>query len=366
MVKDSDNLVAELKSVLITVESAREMLQAVKAAIFDGKPSDGPTQRLARKKYILDTLAVTRWHKKVLKHQRDVTEQTISTEIGSYNKTLGKAARSNQQLEMRKEEYETLKASVSIPLFLLSLETVSGGRGNEIISKLSKDVDIPIGGHSVGVDIAKLFSIEKTATGHQRIDYGAFQELVELEYRSRLRKRIKLELLSLMISRIENNNKKWMGRERSLAVFMRRLKEMAREVESIKTSESSDLHEFDYEENMEEEVEEDDIEDDIEDVAEVDEVDDPEVDDVEPEDDTEEPKADDNIDDIELQHDEADDDNVQSDADGNGDEDVQSGSVTEDSELDAGGSRAESVEPEEVKIEPLPLNDDDDDDMVLD
>lgn len=260
-----DFLQRELEKSIESFGSAYELLQCNDQLMNNA--TDLNLQGI-KKKFILDSFKVSKIHKDYREWEHEQKERFIGNDIKEYNRMTGKMFRVNDSLEKSTEKFEKLSSSVRLPEFELSIKTLQL-YGDESLLESCKDKN---GEYPRSVKLNQLFSLEK-ASSLPFPDYKIINQLINLEYRLRIERRLKYEVLKLIKNQILVENSRWTTRNNYLeGFFNKRLPEAIEEVEKIKnesmkehelsSASSEDEREEDLDENLHEEDEEEEEEDD--------------------------------------------------------------------------------------------------------
>lgn len=207
-----------------------------------------------RKQFVMDSFHVNRFHKSYRAWDNIRREEFIDKEIASYNQKLGVVTRLNYETEKLVREYGKASDTIKLPEFSFSIHTIKQYDEGRLLQELGIDESVLL------VDINQLFSLE-LGGALPNPDLKVIQDLLNIEFRLRIERKIKYELLLLVKQLLTSKNKKWAVRDQSLNEFMRKLAGVTEEVESIRKSEKEDLGWADEEfldEDMDEEDEDDD------------------------------------------------------------------------------------------------------------
>ena len=209
--------------------------------------------KTSQRSFILDSFKLTLFQTKFKTWEHSYTANFTETTISQYNKLLGQMAICNSRKEATDKEYSLLMTSVELPQFEFSKEAYERSFGNESTqteeSKETQKKAIKKNGSS---DRTKsLLSIDSPFTensSHSTLDhiysvspssplpfpqFEEFNRLVNAEYRLRIEKRIKYEILEVVRNRLTTSTEKWKARVARLDKFFDGVDEIANEVETI-------------------------------------------------------------------------------------------------------------------------------------
>lgn len=244
-------------SVLQTIEtfqSANKLLELNKELLnknelLTEKVND--VKKLQRE-FLLDSFRVNRFHKDYKEWENKSKDTFIENEIKGYNNKLGQMSRLNFETEKLDKEYEGLRDTVKLPECRLSIQTIKLYNDGLLLKYIEKNSD---GEYPQTVDISELFSLDSNSKLPQP-DFTVFNRLLNIEYKLRIQRKVKYEILLSVKQQLTAKNKKWSSRDSDLNYFMtRKLVDIMNEVEKVRKSEYEDLKDYDYYNNEEEEEE---------------------------------------------------------------------------------------------------------------
>ena len=209
--------------------------------------------KTSQRSFILDSFKLTLFQTKFKTWEHSYTANFTETTISQYNKLLGQMAICNSRKESMDKEYSLLMSSVELPQFEFSKEAYERSFGNETTeteeSRETQKKAIKKNGSS---DRTKsLLSIDSPFTensSHSTLDhiysvspssplpfpqFEEFNRLVNAEYRLRIEKRIKYEILEVVRNRLTTSTEKWKARVARLDKFFDGVDEIANEVDTI-------------------------------------------------------------------------------------------------------------------------------------
>lgn len=223
-----------------------------------------------QKEFILDSFHVNRLHKSYKDWENKENDAFMGGEIKGYNYKLGKMSRLNFETEKLDKEYEGLREKVKLPACLLSIRTIKKYNDGALLRYILKNAD---GEFPSSIDISELFSLDPQSELPPP-DFKVFNRLLNIEFRLRIQRKVKYEILLSVKQQLTAKNKKWSSRDSDLNYFMTtKLADIMSEVEKVRKSEYEDLKDYDYyndeddEEEQEEQEEELDIEQEIDEEA---------------------------------------------------------------------------------------------------
>ncbi|ODV81192.1 uncharacterized protein CANTADRAFT_25415 [Suhomyces tanzawaensis NRRL Y-17324] len=262
---DIDMISPELEAKIMEFEAiAQETMDTIGSAysmvdfnqkVINGDAIESTGVQALKRLFILDSFKIDRFQKSLREWESIQSENFVRTEIDTYNKITGQMSRVNGHVEQLTTELETLKRSAELPAFRFSRQTLQEYGGN-ILDRIPKD---ETGDYQSVIEIDQIYSLDPQSN----LPFPEFKEvnkLINIEYRLRLERRIKYEILVLIKNQIVANNNKWSARDRELNDFLlNKLAGVIDEVEKIKANEYEDLNleESDEEnESFEQEIEE--------------------------------------------------------------------------------------------------------------
>lgn len=206
-----------------------------------------------QREFLLDSFRVNRFHKDYKDWENKTKDAFIENEIKGYNNKLGQMSRLNFETEKLDKEYEGLRDTVKLPECRLSIQTIKLYNDGTLLKYIEKDAE---GEYPLTVDISELFSLDSDSKLPQP-DFAVFNRLINIEYRLRIQRKVKYEIILSVKQQLTAKNKKWSSRDSELNYFMtRKLVDIMNEVEKVRKSEYEDLKDYDYYNNEEEEEEE--------------------------------------------------------------------------------------------------------------
>ncbi|KGU18289.1 hypothetical protein MG7_06198 [Candida albicans P34048] len=233
----------DLESTRETFITARELLdaddQTIQAYISQDQSSleSTPESSLLQKKFILDSFKINKAHKNYKDWERDCKKHLIENDVVQYNEILGKMSRVNLAINKAAAIYEKLSTSVTLPNFLISRKTLEKFNDEsliEVAKKSNKDGNDQL---PRNVQLKQLFSLEASST-LPLPEFKVINQLINIEYRLRLEKRIQLELLTLIKQKLNSENREWAKNLDSLDRFITQsIPEAISQVERIKAQE---------------------------------------------------------------------------------------------------------------------------------
>lgn len=199
------------------------------------------TLQTAQRQFLLDSFAANKLNKQYKQWEAAERDSFVNNEVLAYNKRVAQMARLNDEVEALDREYDGLRNSISLPDFRFSIQTIQEYENGRFLQNVPQSAD---GKVPLQVRLNELFSLDsglETPTP----TFAEFSKLVNLEYRLRMQRQIKYEVLLVVKQQLTAKNKKWAARDSSLNQFMTRdLPSMFDEVAKIKQSEYEDLRHY--------------------------------------------------------------------------------------------------------------------------
>lgn len=227
-----------LDSTLETFDSAKKLLdineQLLKSVnSSENAPSSSELQQV-KKNFILDSFKINKAQKELKDWENDCRNRVIDTETVEYNETLGKISSINLKIGQESYTYEALSGSIALPKFIISRRTLET-LNDESLLKIAQAGRDQLPRH---VQLSDLFSLD-SSSALPTPDFKRISQLINIEYRMRLEKRLKLELLTLIKQKLDNENRSWTKNLSYLNNFINKsVPEAIAEVEKIKSEEN--------------------------------------------------------------------------------------------------------------------------------
>lgn len=252
MVQDSEieQLLSAAERAQLSLDSLSELLHVANVSseqVGEDQVGNGEEGAFdaAKKNFLLGSFAVKTFHRKYKEWENEKREQFVEGEVKQYNRMLAQMSRMQSTIEDHELAYSELRQTTKLPKFHFSIQTVKQYDNGRFLAHVAKDD----GKYPLKVDIEDIFSVDpesRLATP----SYEDFKLLVNIEYRLRMLKQIKYEVLLRIKTHLTAKNNQWASRDTYLNLFiMRDLPKVFQEVEKIKASEYEDLkyYEEDYE-----------------------------------------------------------------------------------------------------------------------
>ena len=299
-----EKLQHSLLQTIETFQSANKLLELNKELLNSDQQLTEKVNDIKRlqREFLLDSFRVNRFHKGYKEWENKSKDVFIENEIKGYKNKVGQMSRLNFETEKLYKVYEGLRDTVKLPTCQLSIQTVKLYDEGSLLQYIEKNAE---GEYPPTVDISELFSLDSNSTLPPP-DFNIFNRLLNIEYKLRIQRKVKYEILLSVKQQLTAKNKKWSTRDSELNYFMtRKLVDIMNEVEKVRKSEYEDLKDYDYynnEEEEEEEMREQEFEEDVS----VDEAQDENIEDEEDSDNENNNSQTDNPDDIAAGEDESD------------------------------------------------------------
>ncbi|KAL7666249.1 hypothetical protein ABC855_g1843 [[Candida] zeylanoides] len=183
-----------------------------------------------RKEFVLDSVRIHRFHKSYKAWEAQQRAEYIDTQIAAYNKKVAQVARAGFETDQLRSQYLELARQITLPHFRLAVQSVAQFDHGRLMPS------VPAGCTDVALDdIFTLAADGSLAPPHLE----TLQELLDIEFRLRVERRLKYEFLQEVKQQLAARNKKWAARDAALAEFMQRLAEVADEVARIREGEAA-------------------------------------------------------------------------------------------------------------------------------
>lgn len=262
--KEEENELGDLQQVLeeclSSFESAYEMLDSNKAMV-----TGETTHKLVdNKQYILDSFKVNRAVNSYKHWEREGIDQMINEDFVEYNKTKAELSRLDNEYSQFILENDGIRTSVKLPKFQFSYQSLKLVGDEELLARIEGEPEL--------VDISDIYSVNPKDDLPFPED-AVIKQLINMEYRVRMEKRLRYEIAQGIKHQIISNNSKWNARDTAIEDFVsKKLPSVIKEVENtLGEIESSDSEEEEEEEDEleEEEREEEEIEEGEEEIEEI-------------------------------------------------------------------------------------------------
>ncbi|KAI5970673.1 hypothetical protein CANMA_000264 [Candida margitis] len=242
-------LSSNLERNIETFKSAHDILDLSKDLLQDGSTPEPAQVRLSKRNYIIDSFNLEKTHKQYKNWENETRLAFIKEDIVSYNQVVAKIANVNQKLDESSNSYEVLAKNIKIPDFTISIKTLEN-YGDEELLELGRSYQ------TANLQLVQLFSLNAANENKLFPDFQVIQELINIEFRLRVEKRVHLEILMSMKNKIQTQNKSWTVRDNQLREFIDiKVQQMIETVEKANAEDNKARGE-------EEEEEEDDDDDD--------------------------------------------------------------------------------------------------------
>lgn len=229
-----------------TFQSAEQLLSHHLAGNLE--PSE---LQLLKKQFVLDSFKVNRFHKKFKNWENSSTDEFVQNEITAYNSKLGELSRINYETEHLLREYKKFCEQIDLPSFQFARETLEQYENGRLLPETASE--------SSAIALSDIFSLNVDGI-LPKPDIDTFRALLNIEFRLRIQRKIKYEILLIIKQQLTAKNKKWAARDSTLNEFMRKLENVTEEVDRIRKSEKEDLKEYDEDDDEEEDDEDEEME----------------------------------------------------------------------------------------------------------
>ncbi|CAH6720472.1 hypothetical protein CLIB1444_04S00826 [[Candida] jaroonii] len=200
-----EKLQSNIENLLTTNESISQLLQQ-------------PNKSLQRQS-ILDSYAISQFNRDVKDMKSSIHEDSFS-----YNKKLSLMFKHSNELEIIMKEYEQKSKLVKLPDLKISTLTL-------------KQYDESLHAEEQNINIKDFFTVDKSID-KPLLDFDSFKKLVNLEYRNRVERMVKYQILLNIKSEIDKDKDKWSKRNVELERFLQRdVEKIVKTVENIRNDE---------------------------------------------------------------------------------------------------------------------------------
>lgn len=237
--------------------SASKLLELTKQ-LAEGN-GDALEVKKVQKQTLLDSFAIKKFHRDYKEWSNGSIDQFIDSEVKMYNRKFAQMARLHTDVLELEGKYADLRKTISLPPFHFSTQTLQAFEGGRLLERIQKEK----GRYPSKISLDQLYSVDRNSKLPPPV-FAEFNKLVNLEFRLRMLRQIKHEVLLRVKSHLTAKNTQWASRDAALNLFLTRdLPKVVEEVAKTKSSEYEDLkyYEEDYDmedsQNEEEEVVED-------------------------------------------------------------------------------------------------------------
>lgn len=238
-VEDGDKL--ERVEALLEDASTRENVGIeLLEFLLNSKEKGNETARFKdlRKRFLLESYHINKLHREYKLWEDDWTKQFVEEEVRSYNRKLGEMARINYNVERLSEEYSNLKRKISLPKFTFSFKTIEAFENGRLVQFVSKNEK---GEYPSSVELGSLFSLDRQSHLLPP-DFDIFKKLMNIEYRLRIERKAKYDILLSIKQDLTSKNIKWATRDTELNNFINtKLSNVIKDVEKVRKSEHEEL-----------------------------------------------------------------------------------------------------------------------------
>lgn len=245
-------LLGSLERNLETFRSAHDLLNLSKDLLQNDNIPDQANIRLTKRNYIVDSFKLDKSHKEYKNWESETRLRFIKNDIVNYNQVVAKIAKANQKLNESSNTYETLAKTIQIPDFTVSIETLEK-YGDEKLLELGKLYGI------ANLQLVQLFSLNADDETKLFPEFSIIQDLINIEFRLRVERRVHLEILMLMKNKMQSQNRTWTVKDNQLKEFLDiKVKQM---IETVEQTNAEDNKEREDEEDNDDDDDDDDDED---------------------------------------------------------------------------------------------------------
>ncbi|KAI5962641.1 uncharacterized protein KGF55_003717 [Candida pseudojiufengensis] len=207
-----------------------------------------------KKRFILSSVKLQRSIQNLKDIENESKKNFIKKDITNYNKLVSEVAKANQNLAETTISYEKLASTVKMPDFTINIKTIRKFHNEDLI-KISEKI-ISADESVKNIKLNQLFALNSNNDENDLIfpDIQLLHDLINLEFQEKIKKRVMLEILSLIKVKLEKETRSWIQQDSLLKHFLNvKVKEVIEKVELLK---STDEKEKEEEEEDEEEVDE--------------------------------------------------------------------------------------------------------------
>lgn len=232
-------LQADLARPRASLESVDRLLGLSEDIVANKLVEEGAIEA-AQTQFMLDSFRVNKFHKDYKTWESKEIDTFVDDEVLVYNKQLGKMARINEEIEILETEYDKVRRQIKIPSFKFSIQTIQKYNEGELL----RFVDQIDGKYPSTVDSTSIFSLS-SESNLLPLDFSMFNRLLNIEYRLRMERQIKYEVLVVAKQQLTAKNQKWATRDSALNQFITKdLQHMLDEVSKIRENEQDDLKDY--------------------------------------------------------------------------------------------------------------------------
>ena len=241
--------------------SAWKLMDVNKNLAFGDEKNELELLQTIKRAFILDSFKLSKYQKDYKDWESDTREEFINNDVVNYNSVVGKISKVNQKLESSSTLYEQLSSGIKIPEFVVSKKTLEKFGNQDLIEIANRHPEN-------NFKLSQLFSLNPNQAGTLVPEFDIVHDLINLEFRLRIEKRIQLEILASMKNKLQSMNSTWVVRDDNLKDFLNhkvakvveQVTQVRAEIEKEKNDEVGEEEEED-EEEREAEVDIDDDDD---------------------------------------------------------------------------------------------------------
>ncbi|EDK44912.1 hypothetical protein LELG_03091 [Lodderomyces elongisporus NRRL YB-4239] len=245
--------------------SAWKLMDVNKNLAFGDEKNELELLQTIKRAFILDSFKLSKYQKDYKDWESDAREEFINNDVVDYNSVVGKISKVNQKLESSSTLYEQLSSGIKIPEFVVSKKTLEKFGNQDLIEIANRHPEN-------NFKLSQLFSLNPNQAGTLVPEFDIVHDLINLEFRLRIEKRIQLEILASMKNKLQSMNSTWVVRDDNLKDFLNhkvakvveQVTQVRAEIEKEKNDEVGEEEE-EEEEEREAEVDIDDDDDDDDD-----------------------------------------------------------------------------------------------------
>lgn len=215
---------------------------------------DDISNKKLQKDFIVESFMIEKFQSDYKEWEANSKQEFINNEISQYNHKLGQITRLNYEVEQLTQSYESKQEDVKLPLVKLSILTIKE-YDESLLNRIEaehKHKQLPT---PEEIRLDEVFSLDGKEL--PSLDLDIFTKLMTIEFRLRIERMIKYEILLRIKKELTAINRKWSSRNASLEGFINgKLKAVMQEVDDIRQLADENEYDVDDEEDIEPEEQE--------------------------------------------------------------------------------------------------------------
>lgn len=208
-----DAVQSNLTRCLDSFASAWKLMDVNKNLAFGDEKNELELLQTIKRAFILDSFKLSKYQKDYKDWESDAREEFINNDVVDYNSVVGKISKVNQKLESSSTLYEQLSSGIKIPEFVVSKKTLEKFGNQDLIEIANRHPEN-------NFKLSQLFSLNPNQAGTLVPEFDIVHDLINLEFRLRIEKRIQLEILASMKNKLQSMNSTWVVRDDNLKDFL--------------------------------------------------------------------------------------------------------------------------------------------------